>query len=266
MARLDKVSDSLKRVSEFPEQHDIFRHELKEKIIKSSHAGVHLFFWEIHASLSDGTRPAYKKWLNENQFSLYELNVMIQRKLVVPEAPYKLTNSESLWQEFSFYEIQHDHILFDIGAGNGFISFILALSGLPLQIYTTEVDQGFIKYLHDRMAEPVFQDIQSDIFLISGLEKSLGIKDVKADRIILREVFHHLKHRKEILNDIYQHLTSDGHLLVVEATKDLESKEAKNCPKAVKSSEILDAFENAGFDLIERKTIDGSEFFRYKIK
>jgi len=97
----------------------------------------------------------------------------------------------------------------------------------------------------------------SSISLIKGTDKELGLGDLKVDRLLLREVFHHLKDPESILKDISLHLKPDGYLIVEESTKELSKKGEERCNQATTYKKIMKEFGAAGYEL-EGLEISGS--------
>lgn len=85
-----------------------------------------------------------------------------------------------------------------------------------------------------------------------------------ADRILLREVLHHLDHPDEIVQAIKGQLKPDGRLIVVESVKELEPNPKDRCKKAMEIAKVRKILAEGGFILEEQKIIGSSYVLRYK--
>jgi len=206
----------------------------------------------------------YHEWIRENQFVLMELGFLVSIGLMEEEPPYKLNSLQALWQEFSFYGFKDDMVLADVGAGNGFLSFILLESGLRLKIVMTEVDQDFLKLLETKKDKYHIDYKESQIQLMEGSKTSLGLGQQKVDCIIFREVFHHLQDPYAILQDCKKHLNEEGYIVLREATKDLIEKKSERCSKATTYEKIKVTMDKAGFTLLQETIIDDSYMLKFR--
>lgn len=262
-----QLSNSLASLSPVPEAHIQFR----DLIVKASlpendemsmgpvYKVLRDLFEEDSLALS-----VYKDWLEENRFILMELGFLVSIGLLDEKSPYRLGDLKHLWEEFAFYELRSGMVIADIGAGNGFLSWILLNSGLPLTIIMTEVDQDFIALLETKMvaAQDVFPP--QAISLMRGGNKTLGLEDRKVNCFIFREVFHHLKDPVTILKEARVHLHDDGYVILREATKDLVTEKAVRCNKATTYEKIIQAMAKAGYKLVDEAIIDESYLLRFK--
>ena len=205
----------------------------------------------------------YHEWIEDNRFGLMELGFLVSIGFLEEKAPYKLTTLQALWQEFSFYGFREDMVIADIGAGNGFLSFILLESGLKSKIVMTEVDKDFLTLLETKQDKYHIDYEESQIQLVKGSKTSLGLGDQKVDCIILREVFHHLQDPYAILQDCKKHLNAGGYIVLREATKDLIEKQSERCSKATTYQKITSTMDKAGYTLLQESIIDESYMLRY---
>lgn len=205
----------------------------------------------------------YHEWIKENRFSLMELGFLVSIGFLEEKAPYKLSSLQALWQEFSFYGFRENMVIADIGAGNGFLSFILLESGLKLNVILTEVDQDFLTLLETKQDKYQIDYQESQIQLMKGSKTSLGLGGQKADCIILREVFHHLQDPFAILQDCKKQLNEGGYIVLREATKDLIEKKSERCSKATTYEKIKSTMDKAGFTLLQESIIDKSYMLKY---
>lgn len=93
----------------------------------------------------------------------------------------------------------------------------------------------------------------------------MGIdQQIVADRILLREVLHHMDHADDILQAIRRQLKPDGRLIVVESVKELEPNPKDRCKKAMEIEKVKKILREGGFALEQQKIIGSSYVLRYK--
>ena len=207
----------------------------------------------------------YQDWIDDHSMALTELQFLVSSKVLDPNPPYKLGNLREVWKEFSFYDLCAHQTMADIGAGNGLISFILLESGLPLNIILTEVDEDFLQLLDTKVDRYKQTHPEYAVQVLPAGERQLGLEGQKVDRMIFREVYHHLRNPEAILQDISRHLTNGGLVILKEGTRDLEDKDHKQCPKATTYKQIIKQFNAAGLILIQEEVIDGSYMLKFKL-
>ena len=267
MVDFNRLVDSLKAVADHPDGHELFRERFMHGILNEPFYNVRELITDVYPFmkiLDQSAYRTYKDWGHRNRFSLFEINVLSYNLIVEPKQPFKLTNLKSFWEEISFYDIHADQTIIDVGAGNGFVSFILGMSGIPLSIYMTEIDEDYFPYLtrhlevFNQMNEP------AKIVFLKGTEKSVAVPGVVADRIILRDAFHHFKYPEEMLASIADQLSDDGYLVLLEATTDLARDKKNLCRDAISQKKILEIMTMNGFVLVEKKIVDVSLLMKFK--
>lgn len=87
---------------------------------------------------------------------------------------------------------------------------------------------------------------------------------VSADRILMREVFHHLKYPDEVLRSVRMHLKRDGILILVESTKELTRNGKERCNDAMEVEQIVKILSHNGFVLVQQKIVGSSYIMRFR--
>ena len=254
------LCDSLKLVSPHPEGHDLFRERLMQRLPQSEYRNMNqMIDVAMPTSIWDKqVRNVYKDWGNKYYIQLFQFSFLLANGIIESKEPFKLTNLKDFREEVSHYELESGQLFVDVGAGIGAVSFILALSGLPIDIHMTELDDDFLTYLNRQALDQSFFGDQIEVHVDTARRMSLGLNaDVLADRILMRDVFHHLKYPNEILNSVKNHLKPDGFLILVESTRDLNPKASERCNDAMEIGRILKILSDNGFEL-ERKEIVGT--------
>ena len=256
---LGYLADSLKSHSDFPEAHDQFRRNLMADFMHVEAYSVrdiinHSMPTEIKGEKA--SRKKYADWVNEHFLRIMQLHFLLVNNVIEEKEPYRITGNKNLWEEINFYGLSAGSTVVDVGAGIGGVSYVLAYSGFPIQLYQTELDENFFLILMKQLyALPESENIP--IQLVIAQEKSLGLpQEVKADFILFREVFHHVKYPDEILFSVSNHLAKNGTLILVESVKELKENKKEGCSKALMLDRILKDLRKAGFNVKGQKIID----------
>lgn len=264
------LCDSLKLVSPHPEGHDLFRERLLKRLLECEYRDMdHVIDAAMPTSIWDKQiRNLYKDWGEQYYIPIFQFSFLISNGIIEPKEPYKLTNLKNFWNEVSLYKLEDGQIFVDAGAGIGAVSFILALSQLPFDIYMTELDENYLSYLHRQTYDQSFFANQLQIQVDTAHLTSLGLQpDVMADRILMRDVFHHIKYPVEILQSVRNHLKPDGLLILVESTRELNPKGTEGrCRDAMEIGQILKILADSGFELDKKEIVGTSYVIRYKTR
>lgn len=261
------LADGLSETSSNPSAHIALRDAIIQATLHEDHEGSKGSAFRAIRKLAENDSMAlrlYEYWLNENYFALNELQFLVGNHILDPKPPYKLGALKDIWQEFSFYGLKANMTVADIGAGNGVISFILHESGLPVNLILTEIDDDFLQLLEGKISKFKEGDLQGTLRVVKGNEKTLGLPESKVDLMIFREVFHHLRHPKPILEDILNYLDEDGYVVLKEGTRDSPDTDYKPCKQAITYKQIIKEWTAAGFVLVAEKVIDGSYLLKFK--
>lgn len=260
--------DSLKRESMYPQSHEKIRHQVTSNLLnmvsegedfKTKYANLGYFQMErIH-------RASYVEWLLSNYGYLYEYSVLVGQEFIESKFPYKLTANSSLWEELQFYEIEDEMTLVDIGTGIGHFPLIIAMAGHKGTIYMTEIDSQQISFLEKKLHDIDSGRFQSNLIVLAAKEKNVALGNALADKIFFRDTYHHLKHKKDILQSTKKHLKQGGYVYVFEAIKDFVIDRKKACWKIIKKDEILADFKDSGFTLDKEKQIGEYIMFRFSL-
>ena len=254
-----ELCDSLKAVSAHPEAHDEFRDLFLQDVLASEFQDLGMLMArDFPDSFQDekDARKTYRAWIDKNNIQLFQFNFLLANDIIAPVQPYRLTSLNDFWQEIRMYELKANQAFVDVGAGIGVVSFILAGTGLPLHIQMTEIDEHFLDFLNQQARDSTYVNKSGQLKVSTAHKKDLGLApDVKVDRILMREVFHHLKHPDEMLASVKSHLNEEGMLILVESVKELNIHNKSRCYKAMELDKILSILNANGFDLKQKKRI-----------
>ena len=153
----------------------------------------------------------------------------------------------------------------DVGAGTGLFTRMFSMEvGNEGWVYAVDIAPRFIEHINAEAAKHKLDNITG----VLCAENSINLPTESADVIFVCDTYHHFEYPRSTLASIRRALKDDGHLIVI----DFERIEGKSrdwlinhvrAGKEVFRAEIMDA----GFSLVEDKTIDGFEenyFLKFK--
>ena len=268
LIEFNALCDSLQAESGQPDAYEIFRDRYMHDVL---HCEIEDWSGMIKEAIPDSIQmekehiQVFQKWARQNYLRLFQLNFLVANRIIESSQPYRLTNLKDFWEEIRSYDLRAGQVFFDVGAGPGTISFILGGTGLPLHIYLTEVNEDYLTLLRQEIEGRNPLNQSGEFLLREGQERSLGIdQDIVADRILLREVLHHMDHPDEMLQAIMGQLKPAGRLIVVESVKELEPNPKERCKKAMEIAKVRKILSQAGFVLEQQKIIGSSYVMRYR--
>jgi SAM-dependent methyltransferase len=268
LIEFNALCDSLQSESDQPEAYEIFRKQYMHDFLRCE---IQDWYEMIKDAIPDSLQlekehvQALQKWAMQNYLRLFQLNFLVSNRILESSPPFRLTNLKDFWEEIRRYDLRAGQVFFDIGAGPGTISFILGGTGLPLHIYLTEVSKDYLSLLREEVFRRNQMNQPGEFLVTEGQERSLGIDhQIVADRILLREVLHHMDHPDDILQAIRRQLKPEGRLIVVESVKELEPNTSDRCRKAMEIAKVKKILTEGGFELEQQKIIGSSYVLRYK--
>ena len=203
-----------------------------------------------------GARMVYRQWASEHLLEIIQMHFLVSNGLILEGEPFPLTGNTDMWEEIRFYDVREGQTVIDVGAGIGGVSYLLAYTGISLQLYLTEIDELAYEFLFAQTDKMASDQEAIQIQLVVAREKTLGLsEDLKADKILMREVYHHLDYPYHVLADVKKHLSSGGTLILVESVTDLEMNKKDGCRKALSLKKVKNEVTKNGFVLVGQKQV-----------
>ena len=263
------LCDSLKQVSKYPEKHEEFRKALIQSILNQEILPLESLISKTLPPELLGDHKSYKlyrQWAQTYRVQIYQFSFLAIEGVLMPKSPYPLGDIRDFYKEIKAYDLRAGQTFVDVGAGTGIITYILSLSGFPLQLYLTELDGMFLDF-HFREATLKSNDRTGQkVNVVIALPHGLGLEaQVKADRILMREVYHHLNAPKEVLASVREHLAPGGMLILVETTSDTKLPDHVACNRAMSYEQIIREVTKAGFRLVSQDKIRDSFVIRFTL-
>ena len=139
----------------------------------------------------------------------------------------------------------------DIGAGSGLISRLIAQRvGGEGTVYAVDIAKNMVDYIARTSKEQGLANIKA----VLGDPKSPKLAPASVDRICIIDAYHHFEYPAEMLAEIKKALRPDGVLVLIDF-KRIEGVSRDYILKMVRAGQgtFTDEFQNAGFELVERR-------------
>lgn len=100
----------------------------------------------------------------------------------------------------------------DIGAGSGYYTFRIAPLVPQGKVYAVEIQKDAIDYINAKSKELDLKNVET----VQGSEKSPNLPKGAIDLVIMVDVYHELSYPQEMLQSIYESLSPNGKVLLLE--------------------------------------------------
>lgn len=152
----------------------------------------------------------------------------------------------------------------DIGAGSGLISRLIAQRVAPGgTVYAVDISKNMIDHITKTAAEEKIGNLKA----VLGDPKSPKLAPNSVDAICIIDSYHHFEYPAEMLAEINKALRPDGVLMLIDF-KRIDGVSRDYILKMVRAGEgtFTDEFQNAGFELVERRDDMFPENYLLKFK
>lgn len=143
-------------------------------------------------------------------------------------------------------KIKADEIIADIGAGSGYHVFKMAPLATAGTIYAVDIQEEMLEAIRVKKEE---KDIEN-VVLIKGAEKSVNLPENTVNKVLMVDVYHEFSYPKEMLQSIYEALTENGEVYLIEYRKEDPEVPIKLLHKMTEKQAVRE-FEANGFRLKE---------------
>ena len=204
-----------------------------------------------------------RDWLIAHASLIMEFRIMVDNNLIKPDYPYQLLHPADLWEEMQFYDFRINDRIVDVGAGTGFLSFLLRYGDFPVTLWLTEIDASMRTWMEEKRGalDTVAQSMP--MYIVEAKSNTIGVAPGSADKIIMRLTFHHLSQPLAILQDVHRVLAEDGFFFLTEEPKSGSAKEPQ-CSKVMRTAKLEKWIEKGGFEIVAQR--HGANIVQYKCR
>ena len=214
-----------------------------------------------------GLRPEkiIKKWEKQGLPLLHLLSVeniqtilenkhlidLLTDRILKQDPPFQIDSKTYLFEELDFYKIKDGMRVAEIGAGKGTFSLILGMAYDSLDIYINDKDFFSVEYAKEKITTCQNKNNANEFFFIKGKNKTTRLENIKLDKVLIRNSFHHFSHQPEMLASIRQSLLPDGDLYIADPF--LNPFSPFSCKKVMQLDDIKNTVLENGFEIKEEK-------------
>jgi len=196
----------------------------------------------------------------ERNIALIELR---QLGVLEKDYPFKINAESDFLVELLQYGVTAGERIGEIGAGRGSFSLMLYKLQPNIALFVNELDENDLAVLQDRIDNEKEFDFE-DMEPILGDIESTNMEGYELDKVIIRNAFHHFMEKEKMLASIKRSLKSDGHLYLLEGTKEL-AKRNDRCVHAMREKQIVRIIEENGYELLEEVEIGQDVLLKFRI-
>ena len=193
-------------------------------------------------------------WLRETALSIQDIQTRrtawqeVLDGTPLPPPPTFLAEAERI-------DVRMRDDVLEIGAGNGAFSLALYREVPGASYWINELDTTLLDPLAVRLQR---QYAQAPIQLVRGQTVRTGMPRQSVDKIILRQVLHHLSRPDDLLQDIRQTLRTQGKLFLLESYAE---SCAICCDESWTRARIQATLQQHGFQQVAEYGIPQSSFY-----
>ncbi len=193
----------------------------------------------------------------------WELVDLIMIEILNHEYPFKILPNQEIFDELSFYNIQPNDVIAEIGARKATFSYVLAMLNKDLIIYANDIDNVVLEYVEFKNKNSQLNIDFKNFHVIEGSTKSINIPE-KVDKIIIRNSLHHFSKMKKMLSSIKNTLKEDGQLFILEYPRN--EKNLKGCSQRMREKKIKSVMTKNGFQLKKERILGDGVLIEYQKK
>lgn len=151
-------------------------------------------------------------------------------------------------------KLKPDSVIADIGSGTGYFSARFAHRVPQGRVYGLDTEPDMVKYLADRAKREGLKNV-------SAVQAKPGDArlPVKADVVILVDVYHHVENREQYFRQLQQSLKPGGRLAVIDFR--MESPEGPPKAARIAPEQVKAELQRAGYALAEEHGFLPNQYF-----
>lgn len=169
---------------------------------------------------------------------------------------FQLNDTGYTVQQLLFFNLKNQEKVGELGAGSGFMAFLIGSLYDSIQFQINEISPGMVQRMEQDISYKLTQPQQNRIRAVQGTAQSTGMEGTNLDVIIAIDAFHHFSDKISMLQAIRWSLTKNGRLILVEQDKDF-SAPADYCPEAMTLSELTFLLKENGFVKVRERPLSG---------
>ena len=201
------------------------------------------------------------------EFSKQELMIIARNKdllelinigLFKETYPFQIDTSSFIIDEIEFMEIQDGERIGEIGGGSGQITFILSFIYPNSEFIINDLNAEYVSDMKSRISTINLDT--SRIKITRGGYYTTSMEKENLDKIVMRNVFHHIEPQKRMLRSVRKSIKPSGALIMLEHTR---HNDFPNCSSAMKDNKIAKIVEKESFQLKDKIQEENKVVYRF---
>lgn len=157
--------------------------------------------------------------------------------------------------------VKKGDVIADVGAGTGMFEKRLSeLTGPKGKVFAVEIAPSFVTYMKER-----FHKIPNIEVILSN-ENTTTLKDNSQNVVIVIDTYHHFDKPEVMLKDFVRILKKDGHLVIVDFSLTLDSRDWVKQHLKKSKTEYIKEISSHGFHFLREEPIPFKESFQLTFK
>lgn len=174
-----------------------------------------------------------------------------------------------VFQQLTFFNIQAGDRIGELGAGSGWMSFLLGTLYDSTFVQINEIQEDMVQRIEQEMDYKLTLSQQKRFRTILGTAQTTGMEGAAMDVLIAIDAFHHFDNKIAMLQAIKSSLAKDGTFYLVEQIN--EENARAYCPEALERATLEKLLQQSGFTKIKEQPLIGlanghTIMFAYRVK
>jgi predicted methyltransferase len=168
---------------------------------------------------------------------------------------------EAFESEQAIYQIGKADSIAEIGFGTGWMTGFMMAEYDSITIFAEDIDRRSIRNLPriiDQYCVGRNEATYNHIHIIKGTEKSTLLPNIVANKVIIRETFHHFSEPRAMMADIYRITKSGGQIFVYEQSSDSTYISTWDGSTIYSAKDLIEITESAGFHFLAKHELMGN--------
>jgi predicted methyltransferase len=152
--------------------------------------------------------------------------------------------------EQDIYQIKPGDSIAEIGFGTGWMTAYMMMQYDSLTIYAEDIDRGACKHLPEVIDQYLTlrnRPQTNRIQIVKGKKKASELDVEIANKVIIRETFHHFRKPQSMMQDIYKITKRDGLVFIYELSTDITRFDKRDKTTRYAPDDLIRLVESAGF-------------------
>jgi SAM-dependent methyltransferase len=194
---------------------------------------------------------------------------LIHNGIIDCNYPYNLTLNSFFMNELLACHLEPNEYVADIGAGDGFFSFLLMNIYRPAVLHLNEITPVQIEVIRNQYEKLTTGNLTKVDYFV-GTKTATNLSE-KYDKIIMRNTFHHFVFKQKMMEDIILKLKPDGKIIIIEVFKDKKKDDnqegpgSHSCYMRISEKKFLSIIKKFPLTCVSKKEVQGRTIMEFQL-